>query len=66
MEKAKEWICPYYHKVVDADECYDMYFIAMRAFRDDDLVKEEDRDQLFAMCEKCQKHGVIPYEKSEK
>lgn len=64
MEEVKKWICPYYHKVVDADECLDMYFIAMRAFRDDDLVKEEDRDKLFAMCEKCKKHGVIPGGKS--
>lgn len=64
MEEVKEWICPYYHKVVDAGECWDMYFIAMGSFQDDNLVKKEDKDKLFAMCEKCKKHGVIPGGKS--
>lgn len=56
MEEVKEWICPYYHRIVDSDECYDMYLVAMRFFKDESLVKEEDRDKLAEMCEKCKKY----------
>ena len=59
MREVKEWVCPYYNRVVDEDECLDMYLVAMRAFKDEELVNEKDRDALFAMCDKCKKHGVI-------
>lgn len=58
MEKVKEWICPYYNRTVDSDECCDMYLIAMRAFKDESMVKEADRDKLFAMCRKCKKYNI--------
>ena len=58
MEEVKEWVCPFYHRVVDSGECIDMHLVAMRAIRDEELVKEEDRDALDAMCEKCQKYTL--------
>ncbi len=59
MPEVKEWLCPYYDKVIDEYECLDMYLIATRAIKDEKTVKEEDRDALFAMCQKCRKHGII-------
>lgn len=56
-EEKKKWGCPYYHKMVDSDECCDMYYIANRFFKDESLVKEEDRDKLAEMCEKCKKYA---------
>lgn len=58
MEEVKKWECPYYHKVIDSDECYEMFLIASRMVRDEDVVKEEDRDALFSMCEECQKYTL--------
>lgn len=37
-----------------------IYLNAMDSFADYDLVKQEDRETCFAMCEKCQNHGIIP------
>ncbi len=53
MEEIREWECPFYHRVVGEDECYDLFLIATRLVRDEDLVKEKDRDALNLMCEKC-------------
>ena len=50
------WECPYYHKMIVNFDCYDMYYIANRFFKDESLVKEEDRDKLAEMCEKCKKY----------
>ncbi len=47
------WKCPFYHRVIGRDECYDLFPIAARAVRDADLIKEEGRDALGLMCEKC-------------
>ena len=59
MREVKEWVCPYYNRVVDEDECLDMYLVATRSFRDEKLVNEKDRDALCAVCDKCKKHGII-------
>lgn len=56
MNEVRMWECPFYHRVVDSDECFDLHLIAMRAFRDEDLVKEADRDALDQMCEKCRNY----------
>ncbi len=53
MEEVRKWECPFYHRVVGEDECYDLFLIATRLVRDEDFVKEEDRDALNLMCEKC-------------
>ena len=59
-QEAKKWRCPFYKRIVDSNECLDIYLNAMDSFADYDLVKQEDREACFAMCEKCKKHGVIP------
>lgn len=56
MEEVRKWECPFYRRIVDSDECFDLHLIAMRAFRDEDLVKESDRDALDSMCEKCKNY----------
>ena len=58
MREFMEWVCPYYKRIVDEDECLDMYLIATGGFRDETMVKEEERDALCAMCDKCKKHGI--------
>lgn len=40
MEEVRSWECPFYHRVVAEDECYDLFLIATRAVRDEKLVKE--------------------------
>ena len=50
MNEVRMWECPFYHR------CFDLHLIAMRAFRDEDLVKEADRDALDQMCEKCRNY----------
>ncbi len=52
MKKVRKWECPFYHRVVGEDECCDLFLITARTVRDEDLVKEEDRDALGLMCEK--------------
>ena len=59
MREVKKWLCPYYERIVDELECYEMYLIAIGGIRDEALVKEEECDALCAMCDKCKKHGVI-------
>ncbi len=66
MSEVKEWRCPYYDRVIDEYECLDMYLIASRAIKDEKIVKEEDRNALFAMCQKCRKHGIIEGKQSLK
>lgn len=56
MEGMRSWECPFYHRVVDEDECYDMFLIATRAVRDEKLVKEKDRDALNLMCDECRNY----------
>ena len=60
MEEEVMWECPYYHKMIVNFDCYDMYYIANRFFKDESLVKEEDRDKLAQMCEKCKKYTQQP------
>lgn len=55
MEKAFE--CPFYHRIVEYAECYDMFMVAGRSFKDEELVPEKDRGALYQMCLKCGKHG---------
>lgn len=40
MEEVRSWECPFYHRVVGEDECYDLFLIATRAVRDEKLVNE--------------------------
>ena len=42
MEETGQWECPFYHRVVGEDECYDLFLIAMRMFEAPELVREED------------------------
>ncbi len=58
MADIKEFICPYYNRIVDEDECSDMFMIASRLFIDETLVKEDDKDKLYNICIKCKKHGL--------
>ena len=58
MGKIREFECPYYQIIIDEDDCYDRYMIASGLFTDDELVKEDDKKALLAMCEKCKKHGL--------
>ncbi len=57
MEYNEYYMCPYYKRLVHEFECYDMFMIANRNFKDENLVKEKDRDALFKMCLQCGKHG---------
>lgn len=50
-----QWECPFYHRAVDKYECYDLHLVAMRMFEAPELVREEDRGPLNAMCEECKK-----------
>lgn len=52
----RSWECPFYHRVVGEDECYDLFMIATRAVRDEEMVKEKDRDALSLMCDKCKNY----------
>ena len=56
MEETGQWECPFYHRVVGEDECYDLHLVAMRMFDAPELVREEDRGPLNAMCEECKKY----------
>ena len=56
MEETGQWECPFYHRVVGEDECYDLFLIAMRMFEAPELVREEDCGSLNAMCEECKKY----------
>ena len=56
MEEVRSWECPFYHRVVGEDECYDLFLIATRAVRDEKLVKEKDRDALSLMCDECRNY----------
>ena len=56
MEEVRRWECPFYHRVVGEDECYDLFLIATRAMRDEELVEEKDRDALSLMCDKCKNY----------
>ena len=56
MAEIEEFLCPFYNRIVDEDECCDMFMIASRMFIDETLVKE-DRDNLYNTCLKCNKHG---------
>ena len=58
MENKRDFVCPFYNREVWEDECYDMFLIASGLFIDEGLVKEEDRNKLYVMCEKCKKHGL--------
>lgn len=53
----KEYICPFYNRVVDECECYDMFMVSARFFKNDKLVPERDREVLYKTCLKCGKHG---------
>lgn len=53
MEETGQWECPFYHRVVGEDECYDLHLVAMRMFEAPELVREEDCGSLNAMCEEC-------------
>lgn len=56
MEETGQWECPFYHRVVGEDECYDLHLVAMRMFEAPELVREEDCGSLNAMCEECKKY----------
>ena len=53
----KEYICPFYNRVVDECECYDMFMVSARLFKNDKSVPERDREALYKTCLKCGKHG---------
>ena len=52
-----EYTCPFYQRVVDYAECYDMFMVAARFFKNEKLVPEKDRDALYKVCLRCGKHG---------
>ena len=58
MENSRFVNCPFYNKKMDADECYDRFLIASRLFKDDNLVKEADRDNLYNCCLKCKNYDL--------
>lgn len=57
MKNEEFYICPYYNRPVCEEECYDMFMVSARFFKNEDLVPEKDRDDLYRMCLKCNKHG---------
>lgn len=57
LSENNKYKCPYYNRIVEEFECYDMFMIANRNFIDENLVREEDRDALYKTCLKCGKHG---------
>lgn len=59
MEETGQWECPFYHRVVGEDECYDLHLVAMRMFEAPELVREEDCGSLNAMCEECKKYPEV-------
>lgn len=59
MEEMRSWECPFYHRAVDKYECYDLHLVAMRMFEAPELVREEDRGPLNAMCEECKKYPEV-------
>ena len=42
VEETGQWECPFYHRVVGEDECYDLHLVAMRMFEAPEIVREED------------------------
>ena len=46
MEETGQWECPFYHRVVGEDECYDLHLVAMRMFEAPEIVREEDCGSL--------------------
>lgn len=56
-DKEIEHMCPFYHELVDDAKCYDMFMVAARFFKNEELVPEKDRNALYEMCLKCGKHG---------
>ena len=45
--------CPFYRNNLDIDDCYDRYLIASGLFKDEKVVKEKERKELYKSCLKC-------------